>query len=135
GVDDGQQCTRPGSGPSPTRDGAGLESMMRTPVALIAVATVACAFVPALAIAYVDIELDNGRHVAGESCEEHGDKVVVHRPLGAIEVDRATVRSIRELGGEMPADVQRNLSPASAALQSSSLQAQPSRGGTAVAST
>jgi hypothetical protein len=110
--------------------------MMRNPVPLVAVATVAYALVPALSIAYVDVELDNGRHVAGESYEDRGDKVVVHRPLGAIEVDRATVRSIRELSGEMPADVQRNLSPAAAAaLQSSSSQAQPSRGGAAVAST
>jgi hypothetical protein len=103
--------------------------MMRTPVALVAVATVAYALVPALSIGYVDIELDNGRHVAGESYTDQGDKLVVYRPLGAIEVDRATVRSIRELSGEMPADVQRNLSPAAAAaLQSSSPPAQSSRG-------
>jgi hypothetical protein len=109
--------------------------MMRTPFSVLAVATAACALVPALATAYVDIELDNGRHVAGESYTDQGDKLVVYRPLGAIEVDRATVRSIRELSGEMPADVQRNLSPAaSAALQSSSPPAQPSRGGAEVAS-
>ncbi len=98
---------------------------MRTSVALLAVATVAYALAPARAIAYVDIELDNGRHVAGESYTDQGDKLVVYRPLGAIEVDRATVRSIREQSGEMPADAQRNLSPsASAAPQSSASQPQ-----------
>ncbi len=108
---------------------------MRTPFPVLAVATVACALAPALATAYVDIELDNGRHIAGESYTDQGDKLVVYRPLGAIEVDRATVRSIREVSGEMPADVQRNLSPAAvAALQSSSSPAQPSRGAASAAS-
>jgi hypothetical protein len=97
--------------------------MMR--ILSVLVVGVACTLAPALAIAYVDIELDNGRHVAGESYEDHGDKLVVHRPIGAIQVDRATVRSIRELSGEMPADAHRNLSPAaSAALQSSASQPQ-----------
>jgi hypothetical protein len=109
--------------------------MMQTPFFVLAVAAAACALVPTLATAYVDIELDNGRHVAGESYEDHGNKLVVHRPVGAIEVDRTTVRSIRELSGEMPADVQRNLSPAaSAALQSSSPPAQSSRGVAAASS-
>ena len=108
---------------------------MRTPFAALAVAAAASGLVPALATAYVDIELDNGRHVAGESYTDQGDKLVVYRPLGAIEVDRATVRSIRELSGEMPADVQRNLSPAAAAaLQSSSSPAQPYLGAAVAAS-
>jgi len=53
---------------------------------------------------YVDIELDGNRHVIGESYSAAGDKLVVYRPSGAIEVDRAAVRSIQERSGEMPAE-------------------------------
>ena len=59
----------------------------------------------ATSYAYVDIELDGNHHVIGESYSAAGDKLVVYRPSGAIEVDRATVRSIQERAGEMPAEV------------------------------
>jgi hypothetical protein len=56
--------------------------------------------------AYVDIELDGNHHVIGETYSAAGDKVIVYRPSGAIELDRAAVRSIQERSGEMPAGVQ-----------------------------
>jgi len=55
--------------------------------------------------AYVDVELDGNRHVIGESYSSVGDKVTVYRPSGAIEVDRAVIRSIQERSGEMPAEL------------------------------
>jgi len=62
--------------------------------------------------AYVDIELNNGRHVVGESYGRQGEKLIVYRHLGAIEIDRGAVRSIQERTGEMPAEAQRNIEPA-----------------------
>jgi hypothetical protein len=58
-----------------------------------------------MSYAYVDVELDGNRHVIGESYSAAGDKVIVYRPSGAVEVDRAAVRSIQERSGEMPAEV------------------------------
>jgi hypothetical protein len=55
--------------------------------------------------AYVDIELDGNHHVIGESYSAAGGKVIVYRPSGAIEVDRAAIRSIQERSGAMPAEV------------------------------
>ncbi len=66
--------------------------------------------------AYVDIELDGNRHVIGEYYSAQGDKVVVYRPSGAIEVDRAAVRSIQERSGAMPAEV--HSAPSGAATSS-----------------
>jgi hypothetical protein len=71
---------------------------------LLAVLTVAT-LGAATSNAYVDMELDGNRHVIGEYYSAEGDKLVVYRPSGAIEVDRATVRSIQERSGEMPAEV------------------------------
>jgi hypothetical protein len=51
--------------------------------------------------AYVDIELDSGSHVKGESYFSEGDRIMVYRPGGAIEVDRAKVRAIREVEGSL----------------------------------
>ena len=77
------------------------------------------ALISSPAAAWVDVELDNGRHVIGESVQPQGDKLVVYRPIGAIEVDQKTVRSIQQRSGEMPADAQRNLAPSvSATLES-----------------
>ncbi len=60
----------------------------------------------AIGYAYVDIELDGNRHVVGESYSAEGNKLVVYRPSGAVELDRTSVRSIHEGTGHMPADVQ-----------------------------
>jgi hypothetical protein len=75
----------------------------------------------ATSYAYVDIELEGNRHVVGESYSAEGDKVVVYRPSGAIEVNRAAVRSIQERSGAMPAEVQSAPSggPTSSAVPSS----------------
>jgi hypothetical protein len=53
--------------------------------------------------AYVDIELDGGSHVKGESYSSSPEsgKLVVYRPSGAIEIDRSKVRSIREVEGSL----------------------------------
>jgi hypothetical protein len=56
--------------------------------------------------AYVDIELDSGSHVKGESYSSSPEtgKLVVYRPSGAIEIDRSKVRAIREMGGSLTDD-------------------------------
>jgi ribosomal protein L12E/L44/L45/RPP1/RPP2 len=56
--------------------------------------------------AYVDIELDGGSHVKGESYSSSPEsgKLVVYRPSGAIEIDRSKVRSIREVDGSLTED-------------------------------
>jgi hypothetical protein len=66
--------------------------------------------------AYVDIELDTGSHVKGESYSSSPDtgKLVVYRPSGAIELDRSKVRSIREVDGSLTDDAA--LSQPSAAM-------------------
>jgi hypothetical protein len=71
---------------------------------LQAVVALAAAAVPVSATAYVDVELANGRHVIGESAQTQGTKLVVYRPSGNLEVDQATVRSIQERSGTMPAE-------------------------------
>jgi len=60
----------------------------------------------ASAQAYVDIELDGGSHVKGESYSSSPEsgKLVVYRPSGAIEIDRSKVRSIREVDGSLTED-------------------------------
>ena len=65
----------------------------------------ACAVAPATAQAFVDVELDGGRHLIGESYSADGEKIVVYRPSGNLEFDRASVRSIHEREGVMPIDV------------------------------
>jgi hypothetical protein len=52
-------------------------------------------------LAYVDIELEGGRHVKGESYSAQAGKLVVYKPSGAVEIDRSTVRSIREVEGSL----------------------------------
>jgi hypothetical protein len=66
--------------------------------------------------AYVDIELDSGAHVKGESYSSSPEaaKIVVYRPSGAIEIDRSKVRAIREVGGSLSDDAA--LSQPSAAM-------------------
>jgi hypothetical protein len=58
------------------------------------------------ALAYVDIELDGGSHVKGESYSSSPEtgKLIVYRPSGAIEIDRSKVRSIREVDGSLTDD-------------------------------
>jgi len=60
--------------------------------------------------AYVDIELDGGSHVKGESYSSSPEtgKLVVYRPSGAIEIDSSKVRSIREVGGSLTDDAARS---------------------------
>ena len=60
--------------------------------------------------AYVDIELDGGSHVKGESYSSSPDtgKIVVYRPSGAIEIDRSKVRAIREMEGSLIDDAARS---------------------------
>jgi hypothetical protein len=60
---------------------------------------------PSLGRAYVDVELDGGRHVIGQYYTADGAKLTVYRPSGAIEVDRASARAITEKPGDMPAEV------------------------------
>ena len=69
-------------------------------------AIAALTFVASSAHAYVDIELDGGSHVKGESYSSSPDtgKIVVYRPSGAIEIDRSKVRSIREVDGSLTED-------------------------------
>jgi len=86
-----------------------------------AAALAAVWMVPAIAAAYVDIELDNGRHVVGDSYKDAGAKLVVYRPAGAVELDRANVRSIKELAGRTPSDRQQTIEPSQASEPSSGL--------------
>jgi hypothetical protein len=74
-------------------------SISQTFVAAIAVLTLSVLS----AHGYVDIELDGGSHVKGESYSSppESGKIVVYRPSGAIEIDRSKVRSIREVGGSL----------------------------------
>ncbi len=70
--------------------------------------------------AYVDVELNSGSHVKGESYSSEGGKLVVYRPSGAVELDRSTVRSIREMEGSSnyevaPASPAASAAPAAAA--------------------
>jgi len=78
------------------------EDMPRSLLVLL----LASCFAPVLGHAYVDVELEGGRHVIGEYYTTDAAKLTVYRPSGAIEVDRATVRAIREPSGDMPAEVQ-----------------------------
>jgi hypothetical protein len=66
--------------------------------------------------AYVDVELEGGAHVKGESYSSSPEsgKLVVYRPSGAIEIDRSKVRSIREVDGSLTEDAA--LSQPSAAM-------------------
>jgi hypothetical protein len=61
---------------------------------------------PALVAAYVDVELEGRRHIIGEYYTADDTKLTVFRASGNVEVDRSAVRSIRELPGEMPTEVQ-----------------------------
>jgi hypothetical protein len=70
--------------------------------------------------AYVDVELDGGAHVKGDSYSSSSEtnKIIVYRPTGAIEIDRSKVRSIREVEGsldELPAPSQSSAPMASTA--------------------
>jgi hypothetical protein len=53
--------------------------------------------------AYVDVELEGGAHVKGDSYSSSSEtgKLIVYRPSGAIEIDRSKVRSIREVEGSL----------------------------------
>ena len=62
--------------------------------------------------AYVDIELEGGRHVIGESYSADGQRLTVYRPSGVLELDRSTVRSIQERAGNMGGDMQSSSLPA-----------------------
>jgi len=62
------------------------------------------AMTPLAGQAYVDVELDSGRHVIGQYYTDQGGKLTVFRPSGAIELDRASVRSIQEPPGDMPSE-------------------------------
>ncbi len=66
-----------------------------------AVAIAASMLGASMSHAYVDIELDGGRHVKGESYSADAGKLVVYKPSGAVEIDRSTVRSIREVEGSL----------------------------------
>jgi hypothetical protein len=63
------------------------------------------ALAPFAGEAYVDVELNSGRHVIGQSYTDQGGKLIVFRPSGAIELDRTSVRSIQEPAGDMPSEV------------------------------
>jgi hypothetical protein len=76
--------------------------VLRSIFALLLAGSVA----PPLVAAYVDVELDGNRHIIGESYAADDTKLTVFRASGNVEVDRSVVRSIRELPGEMPTDVQ-----------------------------
>ena len=95
----------------------------------LAAALVAIQFPLAAVDAYVDIELDNGRHVVGETYKDEGAKLVVYRPIGKVEVDRTSVRSVRELLGAMPSDAQKTIAPASAPESSTSAVSSVQRAG------
>jgi hypothetical protein len=77
--------------------------MKRSPIRL---ALFAAALAARAAFAYVDVELDGGHHMIGDSYVAQGDKLVIYRPSGAVEVDRAAVRSIQEHSGSAAGDVQ-----------------------------
>jgi hypothetical protein len=66
--------------------------------------TVAWVFAPVSAVAYVDVELDGNRHVIGTSYAVQGAKLIVYRQTGAVEINRDTVRAIRERDGAAPSD-------------------------------
>lgn len=69
--------------------------------------------------AYVDVELDGGRHVIGQYYTDQGGKLTVFRPSGAIELDRKSIRSIQEPPGDMPSEVIGTVSDAPAATAAS----------------
>ena len=75
--------------------------MKATSIARVFAAAIAASSMVGVTVsrAYVDIELDSGRHVKGDSYSSQDDKLVVYRPSGTVEIDRATVRSIREVEG------------------------------------
>jgi len=89
-------------------------------VSALAAALLSLGLAPTASMAYVDIELEGNRHVIGDSYADQGGKLVVYRPSGAVEVDRALVRSIHERSGDMPSDVQRFAVPEAAAPASAS---------------
>jgi hypothetical protein len=64
------------------------------------------ALAPVAGHAYVDVELQSSRHVVGASYVVDGDKLIVYRPSGAVEVNRHAVRSIHERDGELSSDRQ-----------------------------
>jgi len=78
-----------------------LSILQRFAVAIGALAMPVCA-----AHAYVDIELDSGSHIKGESYSSSPDsgKLVVYRPSGVMEIDRSKVRTIREVEGSLTED-------------------------------
>lgn len=67
--------------------------------------------IPRAVLAYVDVELDGNRHMIGDSCETKGDKLVIYRPSGAIEVNKAEVRSVQEREGTAAGDLQSSSIP------------------------
>ena len=75
----------------------------------------AAALAPVAVRAGVDIELEGNRHVLGSSYTDQGGKLIVYRPSGAVEVDRASVRSIRQYDGDAAADKQALALPQSGA--------------------
>jgi hypothetical protein len=90
-------------------------------IALVAtIAAVAGCLAASSASAYVDVELTNGRHVIGDSYTDAGVKLIVYRPLGAVEVDSATVRAVHEKDGAMPSDRQSTVAAPSAPSSPSS---------------
>ena len=70
----------------------------------LVIVLLASGIAPRLCHAYVDIELESGRHVIGQSYTDKAGKLTVYRPSGAIEIDRVSVRSIHEPSGDMPAE-------------------------------
>jgi len=74
--------------------------MRRTPITVFVFASSCLLAAPALA--YVDVELDGGRHIVGDSYQSDGEKVTVFRPSGALDVPRNSVRSIQQLPGALP---------------------------------
>ena len=76
---------------------------------------VASALAPVAVRAGVDVELEGNRHVLGSSYTDEGGKLVVSRPSGAVEIDRASVRSIRQYDGDAAADQQALAAPHSGA--------------------
>jgi len=74
---------------------------------LIGAAAVVCTFFAKPASAYVDIELNNHQHVLADSYRAEGNKLIVYRPSGGMEIDRATIKSIQERDGELPREAPR----------------------------
>jgi hypothetical protein len=74
-------------------------SIARTFAVVIAAGTLA----GPMSHAYVDVELEGGAHVKGDSYSSSSEtgKLIVYRPTGAIEIDRSKVRSIREVEGSL----------------------------------